>query len=202
MIFAIEEINRNGELLPNVTLGYKIYDSCSTPHKALKASIELMGGEKYSGLQKGWHSNGTCHGTIPVVIGDGGSTQSLVVARFLGVFHVPQVSSWGFGVVFLSSRNTLKSYQHRRLNTEYQYFYFSSPCCSNLNHHLNSPQVSYFSSCACLSDKKQFPAFLRTMPSDFFQVCVASNESWKCDIAFLKTKENLHFSNLKIRITR
>lgn len=108
MIFAIEEINRNGELLPNVTLGYKIYDSCSTPHKALKASIELMGGEKYSGLQKGWQSNGSCHGTIPVVIGDGGSTQSLVVARFLGVFHVPQVSSWRLDVVFLSSSNTFK----------------------------------------------------------------------------------------------
>lgn len=124
MIFAIEEINRSGELLPNVTLGYKIYDSCSTPHKALKASIELMGGEKSAGFQKGWQSNGTCHGTIPVVIGDGGSTQSLVVARFLGVFHVPQVSSW--------SLNTFKSYQRRHLNIEYQYFYFSTLCCVDL----------------------------------------------------------------------
>lgn len=167
MIFAIEEINRNSELLPNVTLGYKIYDSCSTPHKALKASIELMAGEKYSGIQEGRQSNGTCIGTIPVVIGDGGSTQSLVVARFLGVFNVPQVSSYKLDVVFLCSRNT-----------KYQYF-FSTSCCTN------SPQVSYFSSCACLSDKKQFPAFLRTMPSDFFQVCVASNERWQRAIAFL-----------------
>lgn len=101
MIFAIEEINRNSELLPNVTLGYKIYDSCSTPHKALKASIELMAGEKYFSSHEGWQSNQTCHGTIPVVIGDGGSTQSLVVARFLGVFDVPQVSAWKLDVVFL-----------------------------------------------------------------------------------------------------
>ncbi|KAG7453763.1 extracellular calcium-sensing receptor-like [Solea senegalensis] len=115
MIFAIEEINRDGRLLPNITLGYKIYDSCSTPHQALRAAMELMGTEK-SSVQ----SKETCHGNIPAVIGDGGSTQSLVVARFLGVFHMPQ--------------------------------------------------VSYFSSCACLSDKKEFPAFLRTMPSDFFQV--------------------------------
>ncbi|XP_056905979.1 extracellular calcium-sensing receptor-like [Takifugu flavidus] len=119
MIFAVEEINRNAEILPNITLGYKIYDSCSTPHQSLKAAIDLMGSEKDSQFEGKLQSEG-CDGNVPAVIGDGGSTQSLVVARFLGVFHVPQ--------------------------------------------------VSYFSSCACLSDKTQFPAFLRTMPSDLFQV--------------------------------
>ncbi|XP_014907987.1 extracellular calcium-sensing receptor-like [Poecilia latipinna] len=120
MIFAIEEINKEEKLLPNVTVGYKIYDSCSTPHQALKAAMELMGGEKSSEVGEKSHRSSTCNESVPLVIGDGGSTQSLVVARFLGVFTVPQ--------------------------------------------------ISYFSSCACLSDKKQFPAFLRTMPSDFFQV--------------------------------
>uniref|UniRef100_A0A8C4ZN80 Olfactory receptor C family, w1 n=1 Tax=Gadus morhua TaxID=8049 RepID=A0A8C4ZN80_GADMO len=118
MIFAIEEINREGKLLPNVTLGYKIYDSCSTPYQALKAAMELMGTEQDSEVEM--VDNHMCHGTVPVVIGDGGSTQSLVVARFLGAFNVPQ--------------------------------------------------VSYFSSCACLSNKMEYPAFLRTMPSDLFQV--------------------------------
>eukprot|EP00063_Salmo_salar_P044177 XP_014019012.1 PREDICTED: extracellular calcium-sensing receptor-like [Salmo salar] len=128
MRFAIEEINRDDHLLPNFTLGYKIYDSCSTPYHALRASVELMGGEG-----EGEVEGGSCHGLVPVVIGDGGSTLSLVVARFLGVFRVPQ--------------------------------------------------VSYFSSCACLSNKAEFPAFLRTMPSDFFQVDalvqLVQHFSWK-----------------------
>ncbi|KAF1394143.1 hypothetical protein PFLUV_G00023460 [Perca fluviatilis] len=92
MIFAIEEINRNGKLLPNITLGYKIYDSCSTPHQALKAVMELVGSEKGSGVEE-TQSKDTCPGSVPAVIGDGGSTQSLVVARFLGAFHLPQVDA-------------------------------------------------------------------------------------------------------------
>ncbi|KAK2894886.1 hypothetical protein Q8A67_012115 [Cirrhinus molitorella] len=114
MIFAIEKINKEKQLLANLTLGYKIYDSCSTHFHALRTALALMNeNTEGTGISE-------CRGRVPVVIGDGGSTLSLVVARFLGVFHVPQ--------------------------------------------------LSYFSSCACLSNKLEFPAFLRTMPSDFFQV--------------------------------
>ncbi|XP_066566355.1 extracellular calcium-sensing receptor-like [Amia ocellicauda] len=32
------------------------------------------------------------------------------------------------------------------------------------------PLVSYFASCSCLSNNKEFPTFMRTMPSDAFQI--------------------------------
>lgn len=84
MIFAIEKINRDNHLLPNIILGYKIYDSCSTPLHALRTAMELMGEREKGG-------DTYCQGRVPVVIGDGGSTLSIMVAHFLGVFQLPQV---------------------------------------------------------------------------------------------------------------
>ncbi|XP_072329706.1 extracellular calcium-sensing receptor-like [Scyliorhinus torazame] len=115
MIFALQEINKDPMLLPNITLGYNIYDTCTTPTHSLRAALTLASGPYEDA------SNYNCEGTssIPVIVGDSGSTQSLVVARTMMSFNIPM--------------------------------------------------VSYFSSCTCLSNRNEFPAFFRTMPSDAYQ---------------------------------
>lgn len=42
MVFAVEEINRNSSLLPGVTLGYRILDSCDHVHTSLRALLSLL----------------------------------------------------------------------------------------------------------------------------------------------------------------
>ncbi|XP_043926783.1 extracellular calcium-sensing receptor-like [Protopterus annectens] len=116
MRFAIKEINENINLLPNFTLGYKIYDSCDAPLTALQATIVMLS------TNQGILSAALCKGAkhVQAIVGDSGSTQSITVSRVASTFKIPM--------------------------------------------------VSYFSTCACLSDKWEFPSFFRTIPNDVFQV--------------------------------
>ncbi|XP_007910480.2 extracellular calcium-sensing receptor-like [Callorhinchus milii] len=115
MIFAIEEINRNQTLLPDVTLGYNIFDDCASASIATKVALGLVNGQVEE------ESDPQCEGPprVPALVGGDGSSESIAVARSIGPFKIPM--------------------------------------------------VSYFSTCACLSDRKEYPTFYRTIPSDYHQ---------------------------------
>ncbi|XP_006637607.3 olfactory receptor CU1 [Lepisosteus oculatus] len=116
MIFAIEEINKNGTLLPGVSLGYKIADSCDNVHDGLRGALTLVNGNDEAVLSP------KCNKSFPVsaIIGLASSSPTRAVAHTIGPFGVPL--------------------------------------------------ISYFATCACLTNKREFPTFLRTVPSDLFQV--------------------------------
>uniref|UniRef100_A0A672N3J5 G-protein coupled receptors family 3 profile domain-containing protein n=1 Tax=Sinocyclocheilus grahami TaxID=75366 RepID=A0A672N3J5_SINGR len=87
LIFAIEEINNSTQLLPDVSLGYKIYDSCGSIAQTIQSGMALMNG------------------------------------------------------------------YDKTLN--------DTSCFR--------PPISHFATCACLSDRKRYPSFFRTIPSDYYQ---------------------------------
>lgn len=87
MAFAINEINQNPNLLPDLSLGYSIYDNCVKLGVAFRAATALI-----SGAQKTLSSSG-CSGLPPVlgIVGDSISTHSIAISSVAGLYRVPMV---------------------------------------------------------------------------------------------------------------
>ncbi|XP_039597099.1 extracellular calcium-sensing receptor-like, partial [Polypterus senegalus] len=116
MIYAIEEINNNTDMLLNISLGYRIYDGCGFPLLAIKGSMDsVIGPEETTNMNVSCNKLSTVHG----LIGQSDSTSTIGMATTFAPFHIPV--------------------------------------------------ISHFATCACLSNKKLFPTFFRTIPSDYYQ---------------------------------
>ncbi|XP_039865414.1 extracellular calcium-sensing receptor-like [Simochromis diagramma] len=89
MAFAIDEINRNSNLLPNVTVGYTLYDSCQELGIGFRAALSLANSQEEKIIL-----NDTCSGNPPVIgiVGDPSSTPSIAISSVLGLYRVPMVS--------------------------------------------------------------------------------------------------------------
>lgn len=86
MIFAIGEINNSSDLLPGVTLGYRIFDSCPSVPLSIRASLNLM--NRYESGEESCSK----HSNVHAVIGETTSTSTIGIARIMGPFNIPVVS--------------------------------------------------------------------------------------------------------------
>ncbi|KAJ7421433.1 Taste receptor type 1 member 1 [Willisornis vidua] len=88
--FTVEEINNSSTLLPNVTLGYDIHDTCSEPtnlHATLRA-LARKGGQDVQVLPTFQHYDPQA----VAVIGPDSTQLALTTAAILSVFLVPEIS--------------------------------------------------------------------------------------------------------------
>ncbi|XP_073785873.1 extracellular calcium-sensing receptor-like isoform X1 [Danio rerio] len=114
MIYAIEEINRSLGLLPNITVGYQIYDACGSRLSAMSATMALMNGPEFT-----WRDRCTGQSPIHAIIGETESSATVILSRTTGPFKIPVIS----------------------------------------------PSAT----CECLSNRKEYPSFFRTIASDYHQ---------------------------------
>ncbi|XP_053356956.1 extracellular calcium-sensing receptor-like [Clarias gariepinus] len=114
MMFAIDEINKSNTLLPNISLGYRIYDSCLSSLFSMKAAMAFMNGMDMT-------ADDSCSGqpVVQAIIGESESTPTIALTRTTGPFLIPV--------------------------------------------------VSHAATCECLSNRKQYPSFFRTIASDYYQ---------------------------------
>ncbi|OCT57298.1 hypothetical protein XELAEV_18003674mg [Xenopus laevis] len=86
--FAAEQTNKDPERLPNVTVGYHIYDSCGSALKAVRSVFQILSGTREP------VPNYSCVGkrNIAGFIGDLTSETTLPIAQILTLYGYSQIS--------------------------------------------------------------------------------------------------------------
>ena len=120
MLFAVDSVNANKTLLPNITLGFDIRDSCFSENIGLDEAIDvIISGNQLNVESCGFESTnnmGPRNVSIPTIgiVGAAASRVSIPVASLGRLFEVPQVS-FGSTSPILNNRDT------------YTYFYRTVP---------------------------------------------------------------------------
>lgn len=84
MIFAVQEINKSPNILPGLSLGYRIYNNCGSMD-ILRSSLALVSANSSSTI------NEKCKSQVQAIIGHSGSTPTIAIAGTVGQFHIPVV---------------------------------------------------------------------------------------------------------------
>ncbi|XP_056425653.1 extracellular calcium-sensing receptor-like [Hyla sarda] len=88
-LFAVEEVNRRPGMLPNLTLGAAVMDSCSEARGAIGGASWLLFGSAEGPL------NYRCLGSpsrLAAVLGDAGGEAAVSVANILALYNYPQIN--------------------------------------------------------------------------------------------------------------
>ncbi|XP_029435503.1 extracellular calcium-sensing receptor-like [Rhinatrema bivittatum] len=103
--FAIQEINHNPDLLPNITLGFRIHGSCFSTALAMASTLSLLSGTEDP------VPNYQCASSAPLLgaIGEAAFEISITMASLLGVYKIPQIS-YGSSILELSDKIIFPSF--------------------------------------------------------------------------------------------
>ncbi|XP_018097061.1 vomeronasal type-2 receptor 26 [Xenopus laevis] len=118
--FAVEQTNKDPERLPNVTVGYHIYDSCRSPLKAVRSVLQILSGTREP------VPNYSCVGkrNIAGFIGDLTSEATIPIAQILTLYGYSQIS-YGATDPLLSDR-VMFPYVFRTVQSDESHYFVMS----------------------------------------------------------------------------
>ncbi|KAK2912403.1 hypothetical protein Q8A73_006516 [Channa argus] len=184
MVFTVEEINRNSTLLPGVKLGYRLMDSCDHVQTSFQALFSLITRSK-TVMREGKQLQSENRFNMP----KGSGTRMDKVKETRMKRMLTTVKNAGLDdTTALSQSFENEIYIKRNITEDIIEILPSclagSPVPAVIGLASSSPTravaqtlgpfdiplVSYFATCTCLTNKHVYPSFLRTVPSDLFQV--------------------------------
>lgn len=89
MLFAIEEINNSTDILPGVSLGYKIYDACGSIAQSVKVALALANGNEGNFAASQIQCSKPAQ--VQAIMGETSSSPCMAIATVIGPFHIPMV---------------------------------------------------------------------------------------------------------------
>uniref|UniRef100_A0A452I1S4 G-protein coupled receptors family 3 profile domain-containing protein n=1 Tax=Gopherus agassizii TaxID=38772 RepID=A0A452I1S4_9SAUR len=92
LVFAVNKINQDPELLPNITVGFRIYKSFFSPRKTYESSFTLLS-TRYLMIP---NYNCDTQDKLSAVIEGLESETSIQMATILGIYKIPQISYGSF----------------------------------------------------------------------------------------------------------
>ncbi|XP_018418735.1 PREDICTED: extracellular calcium-sensing receptor-like [Nanorana parkeri] len=115
LMFAVDEVNNSPDLLPNITLGFSLLESCMSELRAIGGVMSLLSGVGNPVPQYNCHKTSAMVG----IVGDMASALSVPIARILGVHHYPQISH-GASTSSLSDKVNFPSFMRTVSNNMFQ----------------------------------------------------------------------------------
>ncbi|XP_043849902.1 vomeronasal type-2 receptor 26-like [Dromiciops gliroides] len=88
LMFAVEEVNKDPNLLPNITLGFQIYNTYSSDVRTLESSLMLLSGKRL--IAPNYHCEKQQKSVA--VIGGANSDLSIQMASILELYKFPQIT--------------------------------------------------------------------------------------------------------------
>ncbi|XP_075715689.1 extracellular calcium-sensing receptor-like [Rhinoderma darwinii] len=105
LLFTIEEVNRDPNILSNISLGFQMYDTCSIPHYELQGALQFLTDSSKTITD----NHCTSRPLFSAVIGSIVSANSIILANVLGTFRYPQISPFS-SLSLLSNRKLFPSF--------------------------------------------------------------------------------------------
>ncbi|XP_040196193.1 vomeronasal type-2 receptor 26-like [Rana temporaria] len=113
---AIDNINQDPDILPNITLGFHLYDSWLEPRKAVQSVLKILSGP--NGTVPNYSCKG--QGKLAGVIGDQYSSTTIPIAQILALYRYTQIS-YGATDYSLSDRH-LYPHVFRTVQNDYVHY--------------------------------------------------------------------------------
>nr|XP_056719690.1 vomeronasal type-2 receptor 26-like [Euleptes europaea] len=110
LVFAVNEINENPKILPNITLGFHIYDSYYYEKMTYRTTLDLL--FKSHRFIPNYKSSASK--SLIAVIGGLGSDTTIYISHLLSLYKIPQLHQFLQGISFNNSAGETVSFDENR----------------------------------------------------------------------------------------